>query len=384
MIQRRSGDNFGLRLGVLFACLFLVIGIQFPFFPLWLKTRGLDAEGIGIVLATPIVIRIVAVPLVSRAVDRAGDLRGGLIVTAFGAAVGFAIVGLAYGFIPILLAVALASLAAAPITSLADAYALRGLSLRQRAYGPLRLWGSIAFIAANLGTGLLLNTLAPKNLVWLIVAGFVLVGSSALFLSRLDAAPSSDAKADGKPSGHLWKAPGFLAIAIAASLIQASHALYYGFSTVDWTAKGLSSTTIGILWALGVVAEIVLFAFSGRLTLNPGTLVAIGAAGAVIRWFVMVFDPPLPLLACVQCLHGLSFGATHLGAIQFVARLAGDRKAAAAQGDFATLLAIGNAAATGAAGFLYGTLGDYSYAVMAAMAALGGLTIAAARRMHIN
>ena len=385
MTPARSGDDFGLRLAALFACLFFAIGIQFPFFPLWLKTRGLDAEAIGIVLAVPIVVRIVAVPVLSRAVDRAGNLRAGLMLTSFGAAIGFAIVGMAYGFGPILIAVAIASLAAAPTVSLADAYALRGLALRHRAYGPLRLWGSIAFIAANLGTGLLLGTLAPGGLIWLIVAAFSILGLSTLFVPRLDSAPLAPAgETPPSAAGHLWQSSQFLAIAVAASLIQASHALYYGFSTVDWTTKGLSSTTIGVLWALGVVAEIVLFACSGRLALSPFALVGLGAASAVIRWLAMIFDPALPMLAVVQCLHGLFFGATHLGAIQFVARLAGDRKAAAAQGDFATLLAIGNAAATGASGLLYGTLGDYGYAVMAAMAALGAASIGLARRMQLT
>ncbi len=385
MTQTRSGDDFGLRLGALFACLFFAIGIQFPFFPLWLKTRGLDAEAIGIVLAVPIVIRIVAVPVISRAVDRTGDLRAGLILTSFGSAIGFAIVGMAYGFGPILLAVALASLAAAPTVSLADAYALKGLALRHRAYGPLRLWGSIAFIAANLGTGLLLNALAPGELIWLIVAAFSVLGLSTLFMARIESTPlAPTGEARSAAVGHLWQSPQFLAIAVAASLIQASHALYYGFSTVDCTTKGLSGTTIGILWALGVAAEIVLFACSGRLALSPFALVGLGAAGAVIRWLAMAFDPALPILAAVQCLHGLSFGATHLGAIQFVARLAGDRKAAAAQGDFATLLAIGNAAATGGSGLLYGTLGDYGYVVMAAIAGAGAASLCLARRMQLR
>ena len=382
MRQSISADDFRPRIAALFVCVFLVIGIQFPFFPLWLKTRGLDAEAIGIVLAAPIVMRIIAVPLISRVVDRAGDLRSGLIAAAFGGALGFALVGAAHGFGPILFAVAIASVAAAPIISLSDAYALRGLQ-EKSAYGPLRLWGSIAFIGANLGTGLLLGAIAPENLVWLIVVAFAILGLSTLLLPRVDSAPRADTDRTTE-AGHLWQSPGFLAIAIAASLIQASHALYYGFSTVDWTAKGHSSMTIGLLWALGVVAEIVLFACSGRLRLSPFALVTLGAVGAVIRWLAMVFDPALPLLAVVQCFHGLSFGATHLGAIQFIGRLAGDRKAAAAQGDFATLLAIGNAAATGVSGLLFGAFGDYGYAVMAAMAALGGASLALARRIVPN
>jgi PPP family 3-phenylpropionic acid transporter len=105
-----------------------------------------------------------------------------------------------------------------------------------------------------------------------------------------------------------------------------------------------------------------------------------GATAAVIRWVAMAYDPPLSLLALIQCLHGLSFGATHLGAIQYIARAASDRRAAAAQGDLSTLLAIASAAATGVSGLLYTTFGDHGYAVMAAMAALGGACLIPALR----
>ena len=69
----------------------------------------------------------------------------------------------------------------------------------------------------------------------------------------------------------LWSSPRFLGVAAAASLLQASHAVYYGFSTLDWLGKGFGGTAIGALWALGVLAEIVLFALSARLPLEHAT-----------------------------------------------------------------------------------------------------------------
>ena len=89
-----------------------------------------------------------------------------------------------------------------------------------------------------------------------------------------------------------------------------------------------------MLWALGVLAEIVLFAFAGRLTaaINPTMLLIIGAAGAAVRWAAMAFNPPTLALPLLQCLHGLSFGATHLGMMGFIARAAPAQLAATAQG----------------------------------------------------
>src|SRR5205085_7872305 len=101
----------------------------------------------------------------------------------------------------------------------------------------------------------------------------------------------------------------------------------------------------------------------------------LGAAGAVVRWTAMALDPPAALLAPLQCLHALSFGATFLGAVQFLARVAPEGEAATAQGDFSTLQSIVSAAATGLSGLLYGIFGALAYAAMAACAAVGGIIV---------
>jgi PPP family 3-phenylpropionic acid transporter len=177
-----------------------------------------------------------------------------------------------------------------------------------------------------------------------------------------------------RDSGHNHlRQPAFLAIAAAGSLIQASHAVYYGFSTLDWTAKGFDGVTIGILWALGVGAEIVLFALAGHLprAATPVTLIIMGAVGGILRWIAMTFDPPAALLFPLQLLHALSFGTTHLGTMMFLSANAPEQNRAAAQGDIATANSIVMAAASALAGVLYGTGGSIAYAAMAALAAAG-------------
>jgi PPP family 3-phenylpropionic acid transporter len=167
--------------------------------------------------------------------------------------------------------------------------------------------------------------------------------------------------------------PVFLAVAAAASLLQASHAVYYGFSALDWRAAGLDGAAIGALWALGVVAEVALFAISGRLPVAPTTLLMVGAAGAVIRWSAMALEPAPALLPLLQCLHGLSFGATHLGAIGFIARAAPAARGATAQGYLAVAQGLVMALAMGISGLLYARWGNLAYGAMALMAAAGGL-----------
>jgi PPP family 3-phenylpropionic acid transporter len=245
----------------------------------------------------------------------------------------------------------------------------------------VRLWGSAAFIAGSLGAGVLLDTIAARDLIWLLLAGMVVTAAAALALAPL--APRAASTRAGAPSSAraLLRAPAFLAASAAAGLVQASHAVYYGFSALAWQAAGLDGAAIGALWALAVVAEIVLFAISARLPLAPTTLLLAGAAGAAVRWGAMAFDPPTMLLPVLQCLHALSFGATHLGALGCVARAAPAEFGATAQGYLAVALGLVMAVAMGVSGLLYARSPGLAYAAMTLTAAAGGLCAFAAHRL---
>jgi PPP family 3-phenylpropionic acid transporter len=218
-----------------------------------------------------------------------------------------------------------------------------------------------------------LGFIAPGQLIWLIVAALVVTVIAAVALVPLDTGGRPAPETVLRSPTVLLRDPVFLAVALASSLIQGSHALYYGFSTLQWRASGLDGTLIGVLWGLGVLAEIVLFALSARLpaTLRPTALMAIGGLGAVIRWGAMALDPPVAMLPALQILHAASFGATHLGAMGFLARAVPRELAATAQGIVATVSGVVTASATGGAGLLYAATGSLAYLMMAAMALVG-------------
>ena len=172
---------------------------------------------------------------------------------------------------------------------------------------------------------------------------------------------------------------------MAASLVQSSHAAYYGFSTIAWKAAGFDGVAIGALWALGVIAEIVLFALSGRLPHSFGAvpLLMVGAAGAVLRWTAMPFDPPGWTLPLLQCLHALSFGASHLGAIAYLAHAAPEGRGATAQGYFSIAQGVTLSFCMLLAGFLYERVGAMSYLAMAVVALCGGLIAGMASALSV-
>jgi PPP family 3-phenylpropionic acid transporter len=221
--------------------------------------------------------------------------------------------------------------------------------------------------------GFATDTIPARYLIWLIVAASLVSALAALALAPLSSGAPPAAE-PAKPGQHLLRDPAIIAVLAAASLIQASHAVYYSFSALEWRGASLDGTAIAALWALGVIAEIVLFAISGRLPpfFQPTVLLMIGAAGGSLRWAAMALDPPALILPWLQLLHALSFGATHLGALGFVARQAPAGQGATAQGYLAIALGVTMAAATGLSGWLYGAFGSRAYAAMALAAVAGG------------
>lgn len=369
--QLRFG--FAGRLAAFYAALFVLMGVQLPFFPVWLEAKGLDPELIGLALAIPMLTRVVAVPLATRTADRRDALRAALMLAGVASFFGYWLLALVPGAGALLVAIALVSFVYTPIMPLADTYALRGLAAQGRAYGPVRLWGSAAFIAGTFGAGLASDIIPARDLIWLIVAAGAGLALAALMLAPMPGAHGA-AAAPVPERRSLMRDPAFAAVVAGAALIQASHALYYGFSALAWRADGLGGGTIAALWALGVVAEIVLFAVQGRLPpfFQPTVLLMVGAVGAAVRWIGMAFDPPAALLPVLQLLHALSFGATHLGALMFIARYAPPGRGATAQGYLAIALGLAMAASMALAGWLYAAFGSAAYGAMALAAIVGG------------
>jgi PPP family 3-phenylpropionic acid transporter len=374
-------SGFAPRLALYYAAYFLAIGVQLPFFPVWLAAKGLEPGMIGLVLAAPMLIRVVAVPVMSREADRRDALRAAVVIGSAATCLGYGLIGFVDSAFAILAVFSLFALVYTPTMAMADAYALRGLARYGGAYGPIRLWGSASFIVGSLGAGLMLNVIAPQHLIWLIAGGYGLTTLIAFGLAPIAAAEPRAAPAPATVA--LLRNPVFLAVIAAASLIQASHALLYGFATIAWEAAGLSTTAIGALSALAVIAEIVLFALSRRLSAalaHPTMLLMLGAAGGLVRWVAMAADPPAAMLPVLQCLHALSFAATHLGAMGFLNRAAPPGLAATAQGHYAIVTGVSMALATASSGPLYAGYGHLGYGAMAVIAAAGGVLAMYAHR----
>jgi len=376
-----STGAFAARLSFYYAALCLVFGVHMPFFPVWLDAKGLDPGAIGLVLSLPMIVRVLTVPFIAREVDKRNALQLAILAGSFASVACYVMLAFANSGTAILIGFIAASIAFTPIMPLTEAYALHELNRRGTAYGPVRLWGSVSFIAATIAAGILADIIAPIQFIWVIVA---MLGANALGALLLPPAGPHPPHEEAAPRASAFlRTPAFLAVAAAAGLIQASHATFYGFSTLDWKSVGFGGVTIGILWSIGVVAEIFLFAVSGRFPplLSPANLLLIGALAGVVRWTAMAMSPPFWLLPILQCLHALSYGATHLGTLGIVTRIAPSRRGATAQSYLSIVLGLTMAGMTALAGTLYEAYGALSYAAMALAAGMGAL-IALYGRAH--
>jgi PPP family 3-phenylpropionic acid transporter len=399
--------NYGLRVSAFFAALFLIYGFHIPYLPLWLEWRGLTAGEIGIVTAVPYFLRLVVTPSVAFAADRIGDQRRVILVLAWGALASALLLSQSAGFWTILATSSALAILTWTIMPLTETVAIAGVR-RGLDYGRMRLWGSLTFIAASFIGGAIVDASGRGAGIWLVVAGIASTVGAAYLLpapARLAAfpLPGPDGGAAGAASGEaergargrgidratvlrLASDPCFVLFLVGVGTVMASHATFYTFGAIQWRAGGLSSAWIGTLWAIGVIAEIALFAWSGAVLARLGalTLLLAGCVGAVLRWAAMSLDPPLAALVPLQVLHGLTYGAAHLGAIHFIGKAVPEEAGGTAQALYSTIAAgVMQGGATMLSGALYAHYGSGAYLAMSAMAAVGCIaTLLLARRWN--
>src|SRR4030081_3285085 len=152
-ISHETSRRFATRLALFYGAIFGLLGAYLPFFPVWLKAIGIEASWIGAITAVPSLTRFTVLPFITGLAEKRQSLRGALIATAFVSALGFSIIGTLQQPLGVFLAYAVVACLWTPMTPLTDAYALKGVSRYGLNYGPLRLWGSAAFVVGGLAWG---------------------------------------------------------------------------------------------------------------------------------------------------------------------------------------------------------------------------------------
>ncbi len=379
--SQTTDGAFQLKLSLFYVMLFMSVGCYLPYFSIWLKNQGLNGDQSALILAAPMIIRIIFTPIVSIWADYEGNYRKILIILALGSLLSLCVMSQLSGFWAIFIVASLNAVFGSSLIPLTETLAVIGVKANQLRYGRARSWGSAAFIAGSLLTGILVDFYGPEVVLPFLICTAVAIVCAALYLpppqgkGRL-----RDAVSGGKLSWSgilgLLRHRVFWVFLIGAGLGQACHAFYYGFSSRLWQDFGYSGWLIGVLWTIGVLSEILLFLYFGDWLrrFNPVLLIIAGASAAFIRWMMMGLEPDLWLVIFLQILHAFSFGLAHLGAMYFIGLAVPDRLSATAQGVYATMsMGVFMGIAVLISGPLYDEVGSSGYFAMAGFAAFSVL-----------
>lgn len=369
-----SGSDY-IRLSSFYFLYYAFLGAMMPYWSLYLQAAGLDATAIGIVLAVMAGARIVTPNLWGWLADRKG---WHLPVIRFGAvlaAASFALLPLSRTTAAIIIIVLVHSVFWNAILAQFEVITLATLRGAVQRYGRVRLWGSVSFIVAVLGCGMLFDRVSVIRLPWLLLVLLLAIAAGAWLIRSPDAGTRS--RDTGDPAQPL-RDPALLAFLAASFLLQFSHAPYYGFFSLYLEQYGYSRAVTGQMWALGVIAEIGVFAFAHRMLGRFGlrSILYGSLLLAALRWVMIGFGVEyVPVLLLAQCLHAASFGSFHAAGIELLRRYFGRSQQGRGQALYAAVsFGAGGAAGALASGVLWEADPRSAY-VMAALAALAGAVL---------
>ncbi|MFT5172342.1 MAG: PPP family 3-phenylpropionic acid transporter [Gammaproteobacteria bacterium] len=366
----------GRRLATFYFVFFAGVGAFMPYWSLYLESLGIDAATIGWMMASMMATRIVAPNLWGWIADRRGRRMG---VIRFGACVAllcFAAVPSTTNAVPLTLLMILYSVFWTAVLPQFEAVTLAHLGARSARYSRIRLWGSVGFVIASALVGWILDQTGALALPWIMLLFIAAVVAMSFVVGEPPRRPSRATTCDNGPRATHIRA--IICLLLACAAMQASHGPYYVFFSIYLTGLGYSGSEIGALWALGVVAEVVLFAVMPSVLAKsaPGPLFTACFALTALRWLALALLPAsLPILVVVQVLHAISFGAFHALAIALLHRLFTNAQQGRGQALYSSLsFGAGGALGSAAAGWLWAGVGaDGAWLAAAAMAVVGGI-----------
>ena len=363
------------RLAGFYFFYFSVLGALVPYWGLYLESIGFTPVDIGTLMAVLMISRIVAPNLWAYIADHREYRMRVVRVASFLTVVLFAGVFGGTGFwwlAFVMLAFSFFWHASLPLLEVQVMHHTRH---RPGAYGKVRLWGSLGFIASVTALGPVLDAAGP----WWILPALIALMAGIWFYSLT--LPESEMAGHMEHAGPFLKIllrPQILAFLLACLLMQVSHGPYYTFYSIYLDSHGYSKTVIGLLWGYAVVCEIGVFLIMPRLLVRfeLRTVLMASFALAAVRWLLIGYFPDnLLLLIVAQTLHAASFGTFHATGMQLVYKFFVGRHQHRGQAVYSTVaFGVGGAIGSYYSGHTWATLGPgptFAIAAAAAVLALG-------------
>ena len=346
-----------------------------PYWGLYLQNLGFRPEQIGALVAVPMLTKLLAPNLWSWLSDRSGKRLLVIRLGSLGACVAFVGIFLwPQTYLNLMIIVALYSVFWNAVLPQFEATTLSFLGDKVHDYSKVRVWGSVGFIVSVVALGAMFESV---SILWLpSVILFLLVGIFAFTCALPPLQLDPPSAGEGKFLATLLANRVYLFYAVLFFL-QFSHGVYYGFFSIYLESYGYGKLLIGVVWALGVISEIVIFIYVPRLfrRFTLYQLLSVSLLATAIRWVIVGEFAEHVWVVCVsQLLHALSFGVCHAVVIQFIKT----RFAEQAQGQgqaFYSAVSFGGGAAAGTyvSGFIWQLSPSLTFLVAAVAAAFAWL-----------
>lgn len=376
-----KGNGYGTTLApkLFYFCWFVAQGAYMPFVGLYYRAVGIDLAQIGLLVALPGLIQILATPLWGVLTDVL-RLRHVLLPLALVCTVvPVFLIGRTSSFAILLLLVASLALFIAPVIPLADTATLAMLGDAQERYGRQRVWGAVGWILSSLIFGVLFQRLGMSVLFLSYVLLGPLTAIVALAMPRATL-PQIDLRDSVRT---LMRDSRWAVFLTCVLLIGCANAVIQGFLTLYLQDLGAGGDQIGLAIALGSVTELPVMVFAPLVLRRWGARPLMIGSGLLfaLRAVAYVFAPSFGWALLAQLLHGPCFAALWTGGVDEAQRLAPPGLETTAQSLFGTMLfGIAAALATAVGGRVYRDFGSallFSGAAVVALLGAVGLLLEA-------
>ncbi|WP_455207637.1 MFS transporter [Kaarinaea lacus] len=359
------------RLSSFYFFYFASLGALVPYWGLYLKSTGFTANDIGIFMAIIMGTKIVSPNIWGWIADHLGHRMLIVRVGCLLAAISFGGVLISSNYWWLLMVMVAFSFFWNAALPQFEATTFNYLGNFTHRYSSIRLWGSIGFIIAVAGIGLVLDVQGAGILPFVLLALFAGIWLASLLVQEQ---ASQHIPVDHVSLSKLLKRPQVLALLVVCFLMQMSHGPYYTFYTIYLEEHRYSSWLIGQLWSLGVIAEVVLFLMMHFLVPRFGLrkLLLVSLLLAALRWLIIgYYVNTLWMLIIAQVLHAASFGIYHASAIELIHRYFTGRHQGKGQALYSSLsFGAGGAAGSLYSGLMWDSVGATAAFVLASLVAV--------------
>jgi len=366
------------RLSGFYFFYFAFVGAMAPFWGLYLKSLAFSALQIGVLMSLLQVMRIFAPNIWGHIADRTGKKVHIVQWAALGSVLAFAGVFFGSGFWWMFVVMAALSFFWSASLPLVEAMTLSHLGESIDAYGRIRLWGSIGFIVMVVGLGYALDYVPISWLPWAVLAVMLGIVAFARVIPEADSLPHAS---DHIPIWDVLKRPEVASLLAACLLMAVAHGPYYTFYSIYLVDHGYAKSTVGWLWALGVLFEIGIFLIIPRIfaRVTPRKLILASFALAVLRFLLIAWGVESAWVVWgAQTLHAFTFGTYHAAAVALIHAYFRGRHQARGQALYTSVsYGVGGTLGGLASGVTWETLGPaWTFTLAAVSAALAWLVYA--------